>query len=54
LALKLEVAVAEQAWEDSGSEDCLERLRDDARRLAELPTANFAYPKSRLEADLSD
>jgi len=34
LALKLEITVAEQAWEDSGSEDCLERLRDDARRLA--------------------
>jgi hypothetical protein len=36
LALKLEIAVAEQAWEDSGSEDCLGRLRDDARRLAEV------------------
>ncbi|HEX8064542.1 MAG TPA: hypothetical protein VF535_15175 [Allosphingosinicella sp.] len=35
LALKLEIAVAEQAWEDSGSEDCLERLRDDARRMAD-------------------
>ena len=35
LALKLEIAVAEQAWEDSGSEDCLERLRDDAKRLAD-------------------
>jgi hypothetical protein len=34
LALKLEIAVAEQAWEDSGSEDCLERVRDDAKRLA--------------------
>lgn len=34
LALKLEIAVAEQAWENSGSEDCLERLRDDAKRLA--------------------
>jgi hypothetical protein len=34
LALKLDIAVAEQAWEDSGSEDCLERLRDDAKRLA--------------------
>jgi hypothetical protein len=35
LALKLEIAVAEQAWEDSGSEDCLERIRDDAARLAD-------------------
>lgn len=35
LAVKLEIAVAEQAWEDSGSQDCLERLRDDARRLAD-------------------
>jgi hypothetical protein len=35
LALKLEVAVGEQAWEDSGSENCLERLRDDAKRLAD-------------------
>ncbi len=54
LALKLDLAVAEHAWEDCGSEDCLERLRDDARRLAELPTTNFAYPKSRLESDLAD
>ncbi len=35
LALKLEIAVAEQAWEDRGSEDCLVLLRDDAKRLAD-------------------
>jgi hypothetical protein len=35
LVLKLDVAVAERAWEDSGSENCLERLRDDAKRLAD-------------------
>lgn len=34
LALKLEIAVAEQAWEDSGSEDCLALIAADARRLS--------------------
>lgn len=36
LALKLDLAVAEQAWEDSGSEGCLALAAADARRLAEL------------------
>lgn len=34
LALKLEIAVAEQAWENIGSEDCLALIAADARRLA--------------------
>jgi alkylhydroperoxidase family enzyme len=35
LALKLELAVADQAWEASGCEDCLALAAADARRLAE-------------------
>jgi hypothetical protein len=31
--LKLDVAVAEQAWEDSGSADCLALIAADARRI---------------------
>jgi hypothetical protein len=34
LALKLEIAVAEQAWEDSGSEDCLALIAADAQRIS--------------------
>jgi len=34
LALKLELAVADLAWELSGSETCLETLAADVRRLA--------------------
>lgn len=34
LAAKLDVIVPHQAWELTGSEDCLEILRHDARRLA--------------------
>src|SRR5688572_19256176 len=34
LALKFAVAVAEQAWEDSGSEDCLALIAADARRIS--------------------
>lgn len=34
LALKLEIAVAEQAWEDSGSADCLALIAADARRMS--------------------
>ncbi len=34
LALKLDVAVAERAWEDSGSEDCLALITADARRIS--------------------
>ena len=34
LAAKLDVIVAHLAWELTGSEDCLEILRQDARRLA--------------------
>jgi hypothetical protein len=34
LAAKLEIIVPEQAWELTGSEDCLEILRQDAHRLA--------------------
>jgi hypothetical protein len=33
LVLKLDLAVAEQAWEDSGSEDCLALIAADARRI---------------------
>ncbi|HEY0028726.1 MAG TPA: hypothetical protein VGC35_12725 [Allosphingosinicella sp.] len=33
LALKLELAVADQAWELEGCESCLAALADDARRL---------------------
>jgi hypothetical protein len=35
LALKLELAVADSAWETSGCEDCLALAAADARRLAE-------------------
>ena len=34
LAAKLDVIVPQQAWELTGSEDCLEILRRDANRLA--------------------
>jgi len=34
LAAKLDAIVPNQAWELTGSEDCLELLRHDARRLA--------------------
>ncbi|HYJ83687.1 MAG TPA: hypothetical protein VEW26_12710 [Allosphingosinicella sp.] len=34
LAAKLEIIVAHQAWELSGAHDCLERVRQDANRLA--------------------
>jgi hypothetical protein len=34
LALKLDLAVADQAWELTGAEDCLAALASDARRLA--------------------
>jgi hypothetical protein len=34
LAGKLDVIVAHLAWEQTGAEDCLERLRRDAHRLA--------------------
>jgi hypothetical protein len=35
LVLKLDLAVAGQAWEDCGSEDCLALIAADARRIAE-------------------
>jgi hypothetical protein len=34
LALKLDLAVADQAWELTGAEDCLATIAADARRLA--------------------
>jgi hypothetical protein len=34
LAAKLDVIVVQQAWEETGSEDCLDILRQDAHRLA--------------------
>jgi hypothetical protein len=34
LALKLDLAVAEQAWEDCGSRDCLIVIAADARRIS--------------------
>ncbi|MGA9580898.1 MAG: hypothetical protein WBR13_02880 [Allosphingosinicella sp.] len=34
LALKLELAVADQAWELTGAEDCLADIAADARRLS--------------------
>ncbi len=34
LAAKLDIIVPHLAWELTGCEDCLERLRRDARRLA--------------------
>jgi hypothetical protein len=37
LAAKLDVIVPQLAWELTGSEDCLEILRQDARRLAAPP-----------------
>jgi hypothetical protein len=36
LALKLELAVADQAWELTGCEDCLALAAADARRLANV------------------
>ena len=38
LAEKLDVIVPQLAWELTGCEDCLERLREDARRLAASAT----------------
>ncbi len=38
LALKLDVAVAEQAWEMSGAEDCLAVIAADARRISKNAT----------------
>jgi hypothetical protein len=35
LALKLDIAVAEQAWENSGAEGCLAVIAADARRISE-------------------
>ncbi|HYW14725.1 MAG TPA: hypothetical protein VE891_01035 [Allosphingosinicella sp.] len=35
LVLKLDLAVAEQAWEDCGSEDCLALIAADARRISQ-------------------
>jgi hypothetical protein len=40
LALKLELAVADQAWELAGCETCLPTAAADARRLAEGAPAN--------------
>jgi hypothetical protein len=34
LVLKLDLAVAEQAWEDNGSEGCLALIAADARRIS--------------------
>jgi hypothetical protein len=34
LAAKLDIIVSQLAWEQSGAEDCLERARQDAHRLA--------------------
>jgi hypothetical protein len=34
LVLKLDLAIAEQAWEDSGSEACLALIAADARRIS--------------------
>jgi hypothetical protein len=34
LALKLDLLVAQQAWEMSGGESCLAAIRQDAHRLA--------------------
>jgi NAD(P)-dependent dehydrogenase (short-subunit alcohol dehydrogenase family) len=39
LALKLELAVADSAWETSGCEDCLALAAADARRLSEAAQA---------------
>jgi hypothetical protein len=36
LALKLELAVADQAWELEGCEECLEAIAEDARRFARV------------------
>lgn len=35
LSLKLDLAVADQAWELTGAEDCLAAIAADARRLAD-------------------
>ena len=34
MAVKLDIILPHRAWELTGSEDCLERLRQDAHRLA--------------------
>ncbi|HEX8578150.1 MAG TPA: hypothetical protein VF655_00980 [Allosphingosinicella sp.] len=39
LALKLELAVADQAWELEGCEACLTIVAEDAQRLAALLSA---------------
>jgi hypothetical protein len=35
LSLKLDLALADQAWELEGCEACLEAMAEDARRLAQ-------------------
>lgn len=39
LVLKLDLAVAEQAWEDCGSEGCLALIAADARRISANATS---------------
>ncbi|HEX8124521.1 MAG TPA: hypothetical protein VF548_02965 [Allosphingosinicella sp.] len=39
LVLKLDLAVAEQSWEDSGSEDCPAPIAADARRISANATS---------------
>jgi hypothetical protein len=38
LTAKLDIIVPQQAWELTGSEDCLEILRQDVHRLAASPS----------------
>jgi hypothetical protein len=44
LAAKLDHIIAEQAWELTGSEDCLEILREDTHRLA-ATRPEWSHPK---------
>jgi hypothetical protein len=42
LALKLRLAVADQAWERTGCESCLAAMADDAHRLSSRRPASSA------------
>jgi hypothetical protein len=56
LALKLRLAVADQAWELTGCESCLAAMAEDAHRLCDLQREGEAAPslpsaRTRVLAD---
>jgi hypothetical protein len=51
LSLKLDLALADQAWELEGCESCLEVMANDARRLAAGARWGLAAPPAPQAAD---